>query len=255
MRSVSLHGERGSVNGAEIAHEVAKLREALCDYEPCKTCSVDETGLFFKLLPRRTYVTTHENKSSLRGTKVMMAKDRITAYMCINADGSCKLPMAIIGKPKKRQCFRMGRSLVPYFSQKNAWYDSVTFKLWFDEVFLPHVPKWTSKRVALVMDNYGPHGTDSIDSREQVTITTLPPNCTGRHQPMDLGIIGAWKVPYRRNMLCLIVADLEDRMQLREKSANKPAGTKSMAEGYDPHMLDVAELVMQSWKCVSQINK
>ena len=124
-----------------------------------------------------------------------------------------------------------GTTTCSIFQSENACSDSVTFKLWFYEVFLPHIRKRTSKLVAVVTENCGPHGTDIIDSREQVIIMTLPPNCTRRHQPMDLGIIAACEVHYRQNMLRLIVADLEDRMQHREKSANKPCRHKGYGRG------------------------
>ena len=131
----------------------------------------------------------------------MKAKDRITAYAGTNADGTCKLPMAIIGKPMNPRCFRLRKPPLPYFSQRNAWSDSVTFKKWFYNLFIPFVRRQTSKPVALLMDNCGPHGTDIVDHTGQIQIITLPPNCTGVHQPMDLGIIASWKSKYRHCML------------------------------------------------------
>ena len=97
------------------------------------------------------------------------------------------------------------------------------------EKCFPHIQKQTSKRVARVMDNCGPHGTDIMFSKEQVTIMNIPPNCTSRHQPRDLSIMAVWKVHERQIMLRLIAADLKNRTQRREKSANKPATTKGMA--------------------------
>ena len=131
LRSVALYGEAGSVDVSGIDADIVALREKLGDYEPSNIYNVDETGLFFKFLPRRTYICTHEHKKSVRGTKAMKAKDRITAYVGTNADGTCKLLMAIIGKPMYPRCFRLGKPPVPYFSQCNAWSDSVTFKKWF----------------------------------------------------------------------------------------------------------------------------
>ncbi len=54
----------------------------------------------------------------------MSAKDCITAYVCMNAEGSEKLPLAIIGKAKNPGCIRFGRPLVPYSSKKAAWRNS-----------------------------------------------------------------------------------------------------------------------------------
>ena len=52
---------------------------------------MDETGLFFKLLPNRAYVKNEETKVA-HGTKLMKAKDRVTVYVCTNGDGRDRRP-------------------------------------------------------------------------------------------------------------------------------------------------------------------
>ena len=47
---------------------------------------MDETGLNFRLLPRQTYV--HKMEKSVRGTKSMKSKDRVTLYIATNATGT-----------------------------------------------------------------------------------------------------------------------------------------------------------------------
>ncbi len=141
----------------EAAEGVAKLLERLREFDVDCIYNFDETGLFYKFLPRRSYVTQYENKRTLRGTRQMSAKDRITAYVCTNADGSEKLRMAIIGTANNSRCFRLGRPPVQYFSNKTTWSTAETFKKWFNYVFLPHVRSRTSKEVALLMDNANSH--------------------------------------------------------------------------------------------------
>ncbi len=51
---------------------------------------MDETGLFFKLLPNRSYVKEDKVKSA-RGTKLMKAKDRVTLYVTANASVTDKV--------------------------------------------------------------------------------------------------------------------------------------------------------------------
>ena len=142
--------------------------------------NVDETGLFYCLLPRKTYITAMEERSSVRGTKGMASKDRITAYLCTNASGTQKVPFSIIGKSKNPRCFKLKPCPVKYFSQVNAWSDQATFSSWFHEVFLPHIRSCTSKPVLLVMDNCSGHG-NLTDPHGQVSIAELPPNCTPKH--------------------------------------------------------------------------
>ena len=81
-------------------------------------------------------------------------------------------------------------------------------------MFLPFIRTVTSEPVALVMDNCGRHGTDLSDHREQVEILTLLP-CTAKFQPMDMGVIAAFKLRCRRLLLARITVTIEERDELR----------------------------------------
>lgn len=148
----------------------------------------------------------------------MKARDHVTACVCTNTDGSTKLSMAIFGTAKNPRFFRLGTSPVPYLNQQNAWSDSYTFWMWFLDIFLPFLCNFTSRPCVLLMDNCGLHGADLLDIRCQVTLITLPPNCTSIHQPMDHKIIAAWKSLYRELSLRQIVSRIET-WQLRRKSS------------------------------------
>lgn len=76
----------------------------------------------------------------------------------------------------------------------------ITFRKWWKEVFLPFARGWTTLPVLLLMDGFSSHE-DLKDSRGQVKVVTYPPNCTSVHQPMDMEIIAATKLNYRREML------------------------------------------------------
>ena len=67
--------------------------------------NVDEEDIFFRLLPKRTYLSRAENRKTAMGTKAMKAKDRVSAYMCANATGTGMVPIAIMGKFKSPRCF------------------------------------------------------------------------------------------------------------------------------------------------------
>jgi hypothetical protein len=54
LSSKLLHGEAGSVDGAATAEGMAKLRDTCKKYRAENIFNVDETGLFYRLLPRRT---------------------------------------------------------------------------------------------------------------------------------------------------------------------------------------------------------
>ena len=118
-----LHGEAGSVDVEAAEPEMEKIRAAVQEHGLEFTYNMDETGLFFKLLPNRAYVKNEETKVA-RGTKLMKAKDRVTVYVCTNGDGTDLVPLSIIGSAKNPRCFRNGRKKLKYYNQKKAWSDT-----------------------------------------------------------------------------------------------------------------------------------
>ena len=69
LRHVRLWGEAGSVDSAAIAQEMENLRQKLASYELKLIFNMDETGLFFKMLPRTTYLSSKEDCATTRGQK------------------------------------------------------------------------------------------------------------------------------------------------------------------------------------------
>lgn len=98
-RSKALHGEAGSVEVELVADEISKLRDEIKKYNLNNVYNMDETGLFFKLLPNRSYIKEKDRKQA-RGIKMMKAKDRATLYVATNATGTDKVPLCLIGKSK-----------------------------------------------------------------------------------------------------------------------------------------------------------
>ena len=47
--------------------------------------------------------------------------------------------------------------------------------------------------------------------------------------------------------------DIEYRSEKRETNKGKKRGTRDIAEGYDPYMLDVAEMIFDTWREVTQL--
>ena len=71
----------------------------------------------------------------------MKDKSRVTEMIDIAADGY-RLPVAIIGKPKKSVCFKMlvrdEEIPFPYKNQNNAWSDKDITRWWINNVFWTH---------------------------------------------------------------------------------------------------------------------
>ena len=246
-RSKALHGEAGSVEVELVADEISKLRDEIKKYNLNNVYNMDETGLFFKLLPNRSYIKEKDRKQA-RGIKMMKAKDRATLYVATNATGTDKVPLCLIGKSKRPRCFDMGPPRLKYFDQAKAWSDSKVFQKWWD-FFLNHIRSKTADKVLLIMDNCGPHGAELKDPHNQVNVVFLPPNVTSMYQPMDSGVIAMVKKNYRYRLLRNMFEIFEERESLREaaKRAKMKAGTMGLNEGHTPHLKDVMDILFIVW--------
>lgn len=187
-------------------------------------CKVDEAGLFFRCLLNRSYVVAREQRSA-RGSNAMRAKERVTAVLCVNADGSHRLPIAIIGTAARSMYFRplADPCSLPYFSQANAWMDAPTMTAWFQTVFIKEVRRVTSELVYLVMDNASSHGLLGADG---VTMNFLSPYTTPLYQPLDMGYISAVKRRYKLSLLRRVLNELNAQL-----AADRAAGGATPAVG------------------------
>lgn len=97
--------------------------------------NADETALFWRMLPEKTYVSA--NEKCITGRK--KAKERITVLLCSNASGSHKLKPLVVGKAKNPRAFK-GRSVpVHYRNSSSAWMTLHMFKDWFFQCFVKEV--------------------------------------------------------------------------------------------------------------------
>lgn len=160
----------------------------------------DETGLFWKAIPERSLLTQ-------RIAGIKSDKARISLHFCVNASGSHKLQPWVIGKYQQPRCFRAAgvniqRLNCVYRSNKKSWMTGSIFKEWL---------RWfnrqmASRNVVLLMDNFSAHiaaynelcAQPSGHSLQNTEIVWLPPNSTSKTQPLDQGIIAAFKAIYRR---------------------------------------------------------
>lgn len=246
-RSQALHGEAGEVNIEGLEPEIQKLRDLIAEYDLDNVFNMDETGLFFKLLPNRSYVKVEKARAA-RGSKFMKAKDRVTLYVATNATGTDLVPLSIIGKSQNPRCLKSHQQKLVYFHQKKAWSDGKVFAKWW-EMFLTHIRSKTSKKVLLIMDNCGPHGTALVDPQGQVKVVFLPPNCTSVYQPMDSGVIAMLKKNYRYKLLHKMFEIFDERQVLREnaRAAKMALGTMGLKEGFSPHVRDVMDICYEVW--------
>lgn len=62
--TVALSSETGSVDSSAVAADMSLLRETLAYNDATFIFYVNETGLFYNLLPKLTYICRYENRNS-----------------------------------------------------------------------------------------------------------------------------------------------------------------------------------------------
>uniref|UniRef100_A0A8C6MJZ7 DDE-1 domain-containing protein n=1 Tax=Nothobranchius furzeri TaxID=105023 RepID=A0A8C6MJZ7_NOTFU len=215
LKSVSLCGKAASADteAADIyAKETFKNIIAEGRYKPEQVFNMDETGLFWKRMPSRTFLFKEEAKAS--GFKAF--KDRVTLVMCGNAAGFLLRPGLIY------------RNLLPVYWMHNqkAWMTKLLASNWFHQCFIPQVSKYLAEKglpfkILLLMDNAGGHAADL--SHEGIQVEFLPPNTTSLIQPMDQGVIRAFKALYTKNTLEDLVACMGDAQEDEDETFNLKA--------------------------------
>ena len=84
-----------------------------------------------------------------------------------------------------------------YRNNSKAWMLSTLFQEWLQDFDYQVSQKYGGQRVLLLLDNCSSHKIENI-VLSYVDVYFLPPNTTSKLQPMDAGIIMAFKKHYRR---------------------------------------------------------
>ena len=199
---INLRGQSNSVDIDKIENWIPKLKEIIKGYDASEIFNCEETGLFWKLLPTKTFCF---NDSSKKGTKKF--HDRVTVLLFTNMNGT-ERSIFVIGKSKNPRCFNgIDRNEINkiYFNQNNAWMSSDIFEkiiLEFDKKM-----KFKNKRVLLFLDNHSTHLISHDLSN--VKLIYFPPT-TSVLQPLDQGIIRNFKHFYTKNIISFMISNLNE---------------------------------------------
>ena len=99
-----------------------KLLPTLKGYSPSDIYNGDETALFYKSLPHRTYCHADDKPSGSA-----KCKDRLTLLIITNMDGSHHRKLSVIGKTKTPHCLQKKYKMqvkdmaVDWYASKNTW--------------------------------------------------------------------------------------------------------------------------------------
>ena len=242
LHSVRIQGEAASADTEAAEKFPAILQEIITDkgFTPQQVYNIDETGLFWKKMPSRTYIAQEEKTAP--GFKA--AKDRLTLLLGGNAAGEKLKPMLVYAaeNPRALKGVVKGQLPVLWRSNKKAW---VTSSLTHDYVFsylLPFITENNRKhnldnKALLLVDNAPGHPPTMIDWSSMLTVCFLPPNTTSILQPMDQGVIANFKAYYTRITMQQLIAetDGEGKPSLREfwKAYNIKKGIVNIKAAWD----------------------
>lgn len=215
-------GESESVSSSLVDKWQVDLKKIIENYQPKNIFNVDETGLFFKCLPNKTFSFRNDKCSGGKNSK-----ERITILVGSNMDGSEKLQLLMIGKSAKPRCFKSVKSLpVIYEANRKAWMTAALFEKWLlnlDKKFGRE-----KRKILLFIDNCTAH--NNLPSLKWIKVEYFPPNMTSVVQPMDQGVIKNLKHFYRRQVVIKILG----------------------ATDKNPiNVLDAAEMIHNAWNKVT----
>jgi hypothetical protein len=215
IKSFGLHGESGDAPAASVGMAkgaVPKIIES-GGYQPADVYNCDESGLYYRAKPNKTLAT-----GPVRGKK--REKDRITVLLCTNITGTDRRKPLIIHKSKKPRCFGNWNPNVhcDYHSNPSAWMNGAIFSDWVQK--MNRSMALQKRNLIMFCNNAGSHdipnstramlhGLETI-KLSNLTLAFLPANTTSVIQPLDQGIIAAWKMGYKRKLLEWTIAEYDD---------------------------------------------
>lgn len=163
------YGESNSVCTDLIIQWQYKLSDYLKNAEPQDIWNGDELGLFWRMLPNKSYVI--KDGVCKFGKQ---SKERITVFVCGNMMGE-KYKLTVIGKSEKPRNFNLISKLpLHYMNNSKAW---MTTDLFYEFITKFNKFNLDNKRFAILfVDNCSAHPENLNFSN--VKIHFLPPNTT-----------------------------------------------------------------------------
>ena len=137
---------------------------------------------------------------NFKNDSVKVFKERLTILFACNMSGDEKLKPLVIGRSENPRCFKnFNKANLPVYYRYNnkAWMDNIIFKEWLQ--ILDRKFKSENRQILLLIDNFSGHKINS--SYSNIVVKFFSANCTWRLQPLDQGIINAFKIKYRSEIV------------------------------------------------------
>ena len=207
------------------------LVPTLARYSPNDIYNGDETALFYKSLPHRTYCFDGDKPAGSA-----KCKDRLTLLIITNMDGSDHRKLSVIGKSKIPHCLQKKYKMqvkdmaVDWYASKNAWMTGEIHHQIMTK--LNNEMRLSNRHILYVCDNASSH---QVQEYSHIKFLMLPPNTTSIMQPLDQGIILSAKRRYKKKLAERYLACVENN-----KDAN------SLLKALD--IVQATNMIAASWR-------
>ncbi|XP_042322498.1 tigger transposable element-derived protein 1-like [Sceloporus undulatus] len=211
LKNVKFTGEAAYAHEEGAATFPAALQKLIKEkgYHPKQVFNCDESELFWKKMPNRTFI--HKNAKVAPGHKTW--KERLTLVLCGNAAGHMIKPGVVYRSKNPRALQNKNKHYLPVFWQheKKVCVTTIVFMEWFHQCFVPQVKKYLEEEglefnVLLIIENAPGHPESVCYENDNVGVVFLPPNTTSALQPLDQGVVRFVKATYTRLVLERIIS-------------------------------------------------
>ncbi|XP_053570666.1 tigger transposable element-derived protein 1-like [Bombina bombina] len=228
LHNIKVQGEAAAADTEAAESYPSDFAKIIEDggYSMDQIFNVDETGLFWKKMPARTFIARQEK--SMPGYKP--AKDRITLLLGGNASGTLKLkPLFIYRFQNPRALKNYVKTRLPVHWRAN---EKARVKAYCKDNNIPF-------NILLLVDNAPGHPRMLDELNPNIRVEFLPPNTTSLLQPMDQCVIAAFKLNYLKRTFSKCIAAID-----KEEGAGQEVLSKFW-KSYN--ILDCIKTVRDAW--------
>ncbi|KAG0714094.1 Tigger transposable element-derived protein 7 [Chionoecetes opilio] len=195
----------------------------------------DETGLLYRKLPENTLASNYDDFEKEK----KLCKERLSALLCSNANGSHRLKAVIVGKSQKPCALKTYLHPLPvhYYHNAAAWFTRDMVEEWFFKCAEPEIRRFQIDVLKILpddvcalilMDKALAHpDCHSLSSRDgRIKCLAIPRNMS-LAQPMEQGIILTTKRLYRKKFLDEVLV-LPDETANEDFNNRRPSALANM---------------------------